>query len=151
MIRILALLAACLLTAPLLLGCAVKPGLANTPQLGGTPDVDSRVQDAIANGPDSCGRMLDPGPLRNRVIPCAQMTGAPSTSSSFAPVTSQNAIVKPWVEHFYWRWACPSVDRKLRLPSPEFGGNSDAIWTGNASSTGEVAFSSRCPTITSPR
>jgi len=143
--------AAVLSTASLLWGCAVHPGLANAPQLGGTADTDPRVHDVIANGPDSCGRTLDPGPLRNRVIPCPHVSHAPSSNAPFSPVTTSNGIVRPWVEHFYWRWACPSVDHSLLLPSPELGGSPDARWSTKTSQTDALALSSRCPAITSPR
>ena len=144
-------LAAVLCTASLLWGCAVHPGLANAPQLGRTADTDPRVHDAIANGPDSCGRALDPGPLRNRVIPCPHLSNAPSSSASFSPATNSNGIVRPWVEHFYWRWACPSVDHSLVLASPEFGGNVDATWNGRTATTDALAIRTRCPAISSPR
>lgn len=144
-------LAAGLCTAALLWGCAVHPGLANAPQLGGTADSDPHVHDVIANGLDSCGRTLDPGPLRNRVIPCPHVSHTPSSSASFSPVTSSNGIVRPWVERFYWRWACPSVDHNLLIASPEFGGNVDATWSTKTSAIDALALGSRCPAVIPPR
>jgi hypothetical protein len=58
--RILALRALVVFSFALACGCTVQMGLANAPRLGETTLADSRVHDAIANGPDSCGRKLDP-------------------------------------------------------------------------------------------
>jgi hypothetical protein len=98
------------------LGCAssVQPGLANAPALGGTRVVDPRVHDAIANGPDSCGRRLDPGPgpLRNRLSPCAPLS-SPTKSAAFVSRASRNdALVLPWMEHYYVGWPCPRAYKK---------------------------------------
>jgi hypothetical protein len=76
--HILPCLAFVILPSSLTCGCTVQPGLTNAPQLGGTTIVDPRVHDVIANGPDSCGRNMDSGPLRYRVIPCPR--GSPSPS-----------------------------------------------------------------------
>jgi len=86
--------------------CTLQPGLANGPQLGGTPDTDSHVHDAIANGPDSCGRRLDPGPLRNRIIPCPR-TGEPrSIPPSAAPSTGSDPVIMRWLNHYHAHWPC---------------------------------------------
>jgi hypothetical protein len=138
--------ALCASVATLACACAVHPGLANAPQLGGTADADPRVHDVIANGQDSCGRQLDPGPLRNRLIPCPRTTQPRSTAMSFAPSPEYNEIVTPWVEHYHWRWACPSIDHKLSLRSREFG----PLLTADTSPTGGVAFSGQCPGIRAP-
>jgi hypothetical protein len=66
---------------PLGCGTAFRPGLANAPQLNGSPIVDVRVHDAIANGRDSCERRLGSGPLRNEVPACAVATPPPSNAS----------------------------------------------------------------------
>jgi hypothetical protein len=82
--RTLPCLALLIFPAALACGCVVQPGLANAPTLGGTTFADPRVHDAIANGPDSCGNKLDPGPLRYRIIPCprAGARGSPATPSA---------------------------------------------------------------------
>jgi len=88
-------------------GCVsrAQAGLSNAPALGGPTAIDSRVHDAIANGPDSCGRRLDPGPLRYRIPPCPTVTrpaadpGIPSRAALVRPV------VAPWVQ-YGTRWPC---------------------------------------------
>jgi hypothetical protein len=54
----------------------VHPGLANTPPLGGARHVEMRTHDAVANGDDSCGPTLEPGPLRYRYPPCPNVERA---------------------------------------------------------------------------
>jgi len=128
----------------------VHPGLANAPRLGEAADADPRVHDVIANGQDSCGRQLDPGPLRNRLIPCPGATHPPATAMSFVPSANSNEIVRPWLEHYHWRWACPSVEHKLNFHVRESGRNGDALLAADTSPTGGVAFSMRCPGIKAP-
>jgi hypothetical protein len=83
----------------------IQPGLANAPALGGAQIVDPRVHDAIANGLDSCGRHLDPGPLRYKVPPCPSL--APSAPRvSFVPPSDGEWEVR-WLEHYYVGWPCP--------------------------------------------
>lgn len=85
--------------------CAVQPGLANAPQLGGSTVVDSRVHDVVADGPDSCGRKLDPGPLRNRIVPCPRLVHA-STAKLPAGGTVDPFAVTPWFLSHYVQWSC---------------------------------------------
>lgn len=92
------------------LGCvpAVQPGLANAPALGGSPLVDPRVHDAIANGEDSCGRRLEPdtGPLRYRLPPCRRES-APKTGTAIVPSgTRDGGEGLRWMEHYYFGWPC---------------------------------------------
>ena len=92
------------------LGCAptAQSGLANTPALGGTRIVDARVHDVIANGPDSCGRRLEPhaGPLRYRRPPCRHES-VPGMAPSLVPsVAHEDAAGLRWMEHYYFGWPC---------------------------------------------
>src|SRR5579862_6035308 len=100
-----------LLLFPTALACggAVQAGLANAPPLGGTSVADSRVHDVIANGRDSCGRKLDPGPLRYRIFPCPQANPSPHRSTLAVRSTSTGALITPWVEHYYSHWGCLSA------------------------------------------
>lgn len=115
MVHILASLAGGLAIAALC-ACTVQPGLANAPQLGGTPVTDPRVHDAIANGPDSCGRRLDPGPLRYRVIPCPRLsapTARPAPTASF-----DDTAIMQWLKHYHAHWPCAGdADTPLALAS----------------------------------
>lgn len=151
MIRILARRAAWLALAGLTCACSVQPGLANAPKLGGTSDADPRVHDAIANGLDSCGRALDPGPLRNRIVPCPRVAPPRSQPMTLAPSTDSNAIVAPWVEHFYWSWPCAPIAHKSRPLSPELSGNNEVLLIDDAAPTRTVAFSNHCPALTAPK
>jgi hypothetical protein len=98
------------------LGCgsSVQPGLANAPALGGTRVVDPRVHDAIANGPDSCGRRLDraPGPLRNRLSPCAPLSSPAKSAAFVSKAPGNDAFALPWMEHYYVGWPCLRADKK---------------------------------------
>jgi|SRR5580658_1477329 hypothetical protein len=102
------------------LGCATgfRPGLANAPQLGGSPLVDVRVHDAIANGRDSCEQRLGSGPLRNEVPACAVATPVSNPAVAIDAVGAANesppnaaAIwrVKPYSD----RGSCPSWDNRM--------------------------------------
>lgn len=96
------------------LGCAtaLRPGLANAPQLNGSPVVDTRVHDAVANGPDSCERRLGPGPLRNELPPCTVV--APSVPDPVAlDGAPANAVLVPWVKPYFDRGTCPSWDNRI--------------------------------------
>ncbi len=87
--------------------CSVQPGLANAPRLGGTTVADPRIHDAIANGPDSCGRTTDPGILPNRILPCpasSQPRSLPPPAHS--PGSEPNFT--PWLEHFYSNCTWPA-------------------------------------------
>ncbi len=90
-------------------GCAtsVRPGLANAPRLGGTGVADERVRDVVANGDDACGVHAEHGSLRYRVPPCPAVH--PAMGSSWLPVSarsSSDALVVPWLQHFYVGWPC---------------------------------------------
>jgi hypothetical protein len=109
MFRAMAMLA---VTLSAVLGCVrVQPGLANAPALGSTPGVDGRSHDrghdAIANGEDSCGRTLDPGPLRNKIPPCAAAPEPASSDLLLGPTTVERAAVLRWLEHYHSKWPCP--------------------------------------------
>src|SRR5579859_7078065 len=105
------------LIATLAPGCAhtVQAGLSNAPALGGPTAVDPRIHDTIANGPDSCGRRLDPGPLRNRVPPCPR--AAVPASDPGTPVRTDDHVVFPWVEHYYARWPCEFSQESRDVPN----------------------------------
>jgi hypothetical protein len=103
MVHILASLAGGL-ALTMLCACTAQAGLSNAPRLGGNSDTDPRVHDAIANGPDSCGRKLDPGPLRYRVIPCSR-ANAPSSRPTPAASLDDSAIMQ-WLKHYHARWPC---------------------------------------------
>src|ERR1700730_819615 len=96
--RFLASLALVIFPSALACGCAVQPGLANAPSLGGTALAEPGVHDVIANGPDSCGRKLDPGPLRYRVIPCPRGSSSPSRPPPGASSPSPSAVIVPSVD-----------------------------------------------------
>jgi hypothetical protein len=87
----------------------VQPGLANAPTLGTTSTAEARVTDVIANGLDSCGRELDPGPLRHRIPKCPTVTER-ATPISFRfvlpPGSTGDDVVQPWLEHYYSGWPC---------------------------------------------
>jgi hypothetical protein len=95
------------------LGCATafRPGLANAPQLNGSPIVDVRVHDAIANGPDSYERKLGPGPLRNEVPPCTVALSVPNPAALDGAPTS--TVLVPWVKPYFDRGTCPSWDNRM--------------------------------------
>ena len=122
--RTAALLGMLMSLAPLACTIAVQPGLANAPALGTRPVADFGVHDVVANGRDSCGRALGPGPLRYQVPPCpgVERPRADSSIASRAPGTK--AIVMPWVEHYYSPWPCTSRENEAdrmtlaRLASP---------------------------------
>jgi hypothetical protein len=96
-------------------GCATafRPGLANAPQLSGSPIVDVRVHDAVANGRDSCERRLGAGPLRNEIPACTVAT--PTLSSASVAVDAPPASIAqvPWVQPYSDRGSCPSWDNRL--------------------------------------
>jgi hypothetical protein len=96
------------------LGCAtaLRPGLSNAPALNGSPIVDARVHDAIANGRDSCERRLGPGPLRNEIPACT--VAAPAASDPVAPDGARgDAVLVPWVKPYSDRGICPSWDNRM--------------------------------------
>lgn len=100
---------------PLGCGAGFQLGLANAPQLSGSPIVDVRVHDAIANGRDSCERRLGAGPLRNEVPACAVGTPTVSSPSAEAVVNGSpaNVVPVPWVEPYSDRGSCPSWDNRM--------------------------------------
>jgi hypothetical protein len=114
--RNVALIGVLMLLAPLGCATAFRPGLANAPQLNGSPIVDVRVHDAIANGRDSCERRLGAGPLRNEVPACAVAT--PTVSNSSVPAVPvyglpANVAPVPWVQPYSDRGSCPSWDNRM--------------------------------------
>jgi hypothetical protein len=90
----------------LLAGCStsIEPGLANAPRLGGIQTADERVNDAISNGGDSCGRYAEHGPLRARLPPCPTVTHPLAASFLVQSPTGKESLVGPWLEHFYVDW-----------------------------------------------
>jgi hypothetical protein len=110
--RILEWLALMTVAPALACGCTVQAGLANAPQLGGTTIADPRVQDVIADGPDSCGKKLDPGPLRYRVIPCPRAGASSPRPAAPAPSADIDEVMR-WVDHHYTDWGC--VTRPYQL------------------------------------
>jgi hypothetical protein len=111
----LALVSASLAAMPLL-GCAtsVRPGLSNAPRLGDAPATESRIADVVSNGDDACtGYTERGGVLRNRIPPCAtRSAGYPLSVSEVPPpegVTPGGALVRPWLDHFYVGWPCPTT------------------------------------------
>jgi hypothetical protein len=102
---------------PLGCGTAFRPGLANAPQLSGSPIVDVRVHDAIANGRDSCERRLGPGPLRNEVPACAVATppvSNPSVGLGALNESPAEAAAPIWrVKPYSDRGSCPSWDNRM--------------------------------------
>lgn len=60
------------LSALFMVGCGGgNLGLANAPALGGPQVAPGRLQDAIANGEESCERVGDGSPLRGHSPPCS--------------------------------------------------------------------------------
>ncbi len=92
------------------LGCSptLRSGLANAPALGKLPSSEDTVTDAVANDQDSCGRALDPGPLRYRTLACPRLV-TPPAQASFEPRASRvvDAGGEQWLEHYYVGWPCP--------------------------------------------
>jgi hypothetical protein len=114
--RTVTLLGALVLLVPLGCGTAFRPGLANAPQLNGSPIVDVGVHDAIANGRDSCERRLGPGPLRNEVPACAvavATVSSPSVAVIAVKGAPANVAPVPWVEPYSERGSCPSWDNRM--------------------------------------
>jgi hypothetical protein len=109
--RTVALFGALMLLVPLGCATAFRPGLANAPQLNGSPIVDGRVHDAIANGGDSCERRLGPGPLRNEVPACVAVT--PASDPVALDGAPANAAMPPWVKPYFDRGSCPSWDNRM--------------------------------------
>ena len=97
-------------------GCAVRPGLANAPQLGGAALADPRANDAIADGVDSCGRKPDPDPLRYRIPTCPRVSAPPAPPMRLAR-TGTEPIVMPWGEFFRARWRCPWLEQDPTDPT----------------------------------
>ena len=97
-------------------GCTLQSGLANAPQLGGAAVADPRVHDVITNGHDSCGRKLDPGPLRGRIPACPLMS---STLASPRRRLSRDdqVVVMPWDEFIRARWRCPWLEEEPTDPT----------------------------------
>ncbi|MBV9950279.1 MAG: hypothetical protein JOZ69_25795 [Myxococcales bacterium] len=99
-------------------GCApsIQGGLANAPRLGGTGLADERVSDVISNGGDACGRYAEQGPLRYQVPACPGAPRQGGVASSTWPVPARrapgNALVVPWLVHYYVQPSC-----KPALPS----------------------------------
>jgi len=95
------------LLVPWLVGCApsLHPGLANAPRLGGTGLADERIGDVVSNGGDSCGRYAERGPLQGRIPPCPSVS--PARAALFEPAGVNDALVVPWLKHFYYGWPCP--------------------------------------------
>ncbi len=102
-----------MLLVPLGCGTAFRPGLANAPQLSGSPIVDVRVHDAVANGRDSCERRLGAGPLRNEIPACAVATPIVSNSSIAVDSSPPNVARVPWVQPYSDRGSCPSWDNRM--------------------------------------
>jgi hypothetical protein len=71
-------------------GAVVQPGLANAP-IPGTPE--TRVHDAIANGPDACERAMFPQGevLRGHLPPCSKE----SSASAVGAVPTAAAVEAP--------------------------------------------------------
>ena len=117
--RIMALVGVLMSLVPLGCGTAFQPGLANAPQLNGSPLVDVRVHDAIANGRDSCERRLGSGPLRNEVPACAVAT--PPLSGASVAVGAVGAVNEspesagsiPQVKPYSDLDSCPSWDNRM--------------------------------------
>ncbi len=97
------------------LGCATafRPGLANAPQLNGSPIVDVRVHDAVANGRDSCERRVGAGPLRNEIPACAVATPTVSKPSVAVDGSPATVVPAPWVKPYSDRGSCPSWDNRM--------------------------------------
>jgi hypothetical protein len=116
--RITALIGVFMSLVPLGCGTAFRPGLANAPQLNGSPIVDVRVHDAIANGRDSCERRLGSGPLRNEVPACAVATPPANLSAAVGAVgapkeSPANAASIPRVKPYSDLDGCPSWDNRM--------------------------------------
>jgi hypothetical protein len=105
MARILASLAFVIFPSTLGCGWAVQPGLANAPALGGSTLAAPSVHDAIANGPDSCGRKLDPGPLRYRVVPCPRAGPSPTRLPPVASSPRPDVTMRAWADRNAGRFA----------------------------------------------
>jgi hypothetical protein len=97
------------------LGCATvfRPGLANAPQLNGSPMVDPRVHDAIANGRDSCERRLGAGPLRNEQPACVASLPPVSNPPVMRGEPPVETLPVPWVKPYSDRGSCPSWDNRM--------------------------------------
>jgi hypothetical protein len=94
-----------------LLGCGttVQPGLANAPALGGTTLVSGRGYDAIANGPDSCGRAEFQGsPAPNHWPACSRETGRAVSWAELVPRRGMrdDGEDQRWMEHYHFGWPC---------------------------------------------
>jgi hypothetical protein len=83
---------------------AVRPGLANAPALGTQSGQADAPHDVIANAEESCGRALDPGPLRGRILPCPRV--ASTAPAPVRPPPTDADLVMPWVDHFYLGFPC---------------------------------------------
>jgi hypothetical protein len=95
-----------------LAGCAVRPGLANGPQLGGSAVADARIHDVISNGDDACGLYAEHGVLRGRIPPCPRVVHPiAATWQPPSAAAKDESLVLPWLEHFYAGWPCPRSER----------------------------------------
>jgi hypothetical protein len=115
---------------------SVQVGLANAPNLGGSPMAEGRsggvvangVTDVIANGDESCGRYAENGVLWNQWPACPKAT--PAHPAAAVPVSRSGddvsrGLVQPWVNHFYAGWPCagatshaPPVDTSVACVVP---------------------------------
>jgi hypothetical protein len=101
-------------------GASIRPGLSNAPRLGGTATVDNRVSDVVSDGDDSCGASSERGSLRNGVPPCPGSGSAFPLSITQLPAPSTAApsdLVRPWVDHFYIGWPCPTATSSRQTKS----------------------------------
>jgi hypothetical protein len=113
---------------------ALQPGLANAPRLGGAAAPEDRVSDVVSNGGDSCARWAEQGPLRHRWPPCPSAPHPAASMWLLTPSTAPTqpqAVVVPWLQHFYVQWNCSRPARTdtktiawaVASPAPAVCGN----------------------------
>jgi hypothetical protein len=95
------------------------PGLANAPRLGGTPETDPRILDAIANGNDSCQRNAGGSVLRFQYPPCPTVESRPPATAGldwqkrYISTEGQSTALRVSLPSSSSMWACLTPKRPI--------------------------------------
>lgn len=129
--------------------CSVQPGLANAPQLGESAMAHPRVHDAIADGPDSCGQGLDPGPLRSRMVQCPAIGHVRRTTTPNLPSAPDASTATPSVLFHSSRLWCARPEHSFLTASKE-DARSAPLGAWNIPFRTSIGLFPSCPAIEGP-